>query len=52
MRRSSSISRYDPRFIRRSMKHPAKLMIWGAFGNGKLGRLYFVAKNQKMNAEM
>ena len=27
-------------------------MIWGAFGNGKLGRLYFVAKNQKMNAEM
>ena len=27
-------------------------MIWAAFGNGRLGRLYFVAKNQKMNADM
>ena len=52
VRRSSSVSRYDPRFIRRSVKHPPKLMIWAGFGNGKLGRLYFVAKNQKMNAEM
>ena len=52
VRRSSTISRYDPRMIRRSVKHPQKIMIWGSFGNGKLGRLYFVAKNQKMNAEM
>ena len=52
VRRSSSINRYHPLFIRRSMKHPQKLMIWAAFGNGKVGRLYFVAKNQKMNAEM
>ena len=27
-------------------------MIWGVFGDGKLGRLYLVEKNQKMNAEM
>lgn len=52
VRRSSDDSRYDPRFIRRSVKHPPKLMIWGCFGNGKLGKLYFVDKNQKMNAEM
>ena len=39
VRRSSSVSRYDPRFIRRSVKHPPKLMIWGCFGNGKLGKL-------------
>ena len=52
VRRSSSIARYDPRFIRRSVKHPSKLMIWASFGNGKLGRLHFVPHNQKMNAEM
>ena len=52
VRRSDTMSRYDPRFIRRTVKHPPKLMIWAAFGNGKLGRLYFVEKNAKMNAEM
>ena len=29
-----------------------KLMIWTAFGNSKLGSLYFVKPNAKMNAEM
>ena len=38
VRRSSSISRYDPRFIRRSVKFPPKIMIWAAIGNGKVGR--------------
>ena len=50
IRRSSTVSRYASGFIRRTQKHPAKLMIWGAFGNGKLGDLYFVEHNQKMNA--
>ena len=52
VRRSSSISRYDPLFIRRSVKFPQKLMIWAAIGNGKVGRLYFVAGNQKVNSEI
>ena len=52
VRRSSSVSRYDPRFIRRSVKHPPKLMIWAAIGNGKVGSIYFVAPNEKMNAAM
>ena len=52
VRRSSSISQYNPRFIRRSVKHPQKIMVWGCFGNGKLGQLYLVEKNQKMNTEM
>ena len=46
------MSRYDLRFVCRSLKHPPKLMVWGAFGNGKIARLYFVAHNQKMNAAM
>ena len=51
-RRSSSVSRYDPRFIRRSVKHPPKLMIWAAIGNGKVVSIHFVAPNEKMNAAM
>ena len=52
VRRSSSVSRYHPNFIVRTTKHPPKLMVWAAFGNSKLGRLYFVEKNAKMNAAM
>ena len=52
VRRSSSISRYHPNFVIRTLKHPPKLMIWAAFGNSKLGRLFFVEQNAKMNAAM
>ena len=48
----SSISQYHPNFIMRTVKHPPKLMILAAFGNGKLGDLYFVEQNAKMNAKM
>ena len=51
-RRPSSISRYHPRFVMRTVKHPPKLMIWASFGDGKLGDLYFVEPNAKMNAQM
>ena len=49
--RSSTLSCYDPSVIRRTVKYPPKLMIWAAFGNGKLGCLNFVEKNAKMNEE-
>ena len=52
VRRTSFFSRYDPNFILRSVKFPPKLMIWGSFGNGRLGDIYFVQKNEKMNAQM
>ena len=52
VRRPNTISRYDPNFVICTVKHPPKLMIWGAFGNSKLGRLYFVEHNAKMNAAM
>jgi len=36
--------RLRPGFTVRTVKHPAKLMIWGCFGNGKVGGLYPVAE--------
>ena len=32
--------RLRPGFTVRTVKHPAKLMLWGCFGNGKVGGLY------------
>ena len=52
VRRPSTTARFDASVLRRSVKHPPKLMIWGAFGNGKLGRVYFCRPNSRMNAEM
>ena len=52
VRRPSSVSRYHPTCVMRTVKHPPKLMIWASFGNGKLGELYFVEPNSKMNAKM
>ena len=42
VRRSSEDDRFDPKFIRKTVKHPLKLMVWGCFGNGKLGDLVIV----------
>ena len=52
VQRPSDVSRYHPSFVRCTVKFPPKLMIWGSFGNSRLGSLYFVAQNEKMNAEM
>ena len=52
IRRPSSVSRYHPSFVTRTVKHPPKLMIWASFGNGKLDEIYFVEPNSKMNARM
>ena len=52
VRRHSFMSRYDPKFVLRTIKFPPKLMIWGSFGNSRLGNLYFVEANAKMNAQM
>ena len=52
VRHSSSMSRYDTKFVLQTIKFPPKLMIWGSFGNSRLGNLYFVEANAKMNAQM
>ena len=42
VRRSAEDDRFNPKFIRKTVKHPLKLMVWGCFGNGKLGHLVIV----------
>ena len=51
--RPSSASRYDPKFTVKAMKHPGRVMMWGAF-NGNLGRdgLYFLTKNITMKGSI
>ena len=45
-RRPSTASRYDPKFMVKSVKHPESVMVWGAF-SGNMGRagFYFLPKN-------
>ena len=42
VRRTSRVSRYDSRYIIKTVKHPKSVMVWGDF-NGDKGRegLYF-----------
>lgn len=49
VRRPSSVSRYDPKYTVKTVKHPDSVMVWGAFsGNKGRGGLYFLPKNVTM----
>ncbi|KAG7171938.1 Transposable element Tcb2 transposase-like 2 [Homarus americanus] len=52
VRRPTNTSRYDPRYTINTVKHPASVMVWGAF-SGKRGRagLHFLPKNTTMNSD-
>lgn len=51
VRRPGSVSRYDPRYTVKTVKHPDSVMLWGAFsGNKGRGWLYFLPKNATMKA--
>ncbi|KAG1672327.1 Dihydroorotate dehydrogenase (quinone) [Nymphon striatum] len=51
VRRPTTVSRYDPKYTVKTMKHPASLMVWGGFsGNTGRGGLYFLPVNQTMKA--
>ena len=52
VRRSSAMDAYQAKFLRPTMKHPAKLMVWGSIGNGKLGRLHILPRNTRMNSDL
>ena len=43
------MSRFDPRYTAKTVKHPDSVMVWGAF-SGNCGRagLYFLPKNVTM----
>ena len=42
VRRSIEDDKLDPKFTRKTIKHPLKLMVWGCIGGGKLGDLVIV----------
>ena len=49
VRRPSGVSRYDSRYIIKTVKHPKSVMVWGDFsGNKGRGGLYFFPKNFTM----
>ena len=52
VRRTSGVSRYDSRYIIRTVKHPKSVMVWGDFSEVK-GRegLYFFPKNVTMRGD-
>lgn len=51
VRRPSSVSRYDPHYTVKTVKHPDSVMVWGAFtGHKGSAGLYFLPKNMTMKA--
>ena len=43
VRRPSGVSRYDSRYIIKTVKHPKSVMVWGDFsGDKSRGGLYFL----------
>ena len=52
VRRPSGVSRYDSRYIIKTVKHPKSVMMWGAFsGDNGRGGLYFLPKNVTMRGD-
>nr|CAH7716389.1 unnamed protein product [Callosobruchus chinensis] len=51
LRRPSNVSRYDPKYTIKTVRHPDSVMVWGAF-SGVKGRagLHFLPKGQTMKA--
>ena len=49
VRRPSTVSRFNPKFTVKTVKHPASVMVWGAFSRnmGRTG-LYVLPKNVTM----
>jgi len=52
VRRPTASCRYLSKFTRKTMKHPAAVMVWGCFsGRGGRGSLYFLPSNTTMNGD-
>ena len=52
VRTSLGVSRYDSRYIIKTVKHPTSVMVWGAFSGDKGRRgLYFLPKNVTMRGD-
>ena len=52
VRRPSGVSRYDSRYIIKTVKHPKSVMVWGAFSGDKgIGDLYLLPNNVTMRGD-
>ena len=52
VRRPSRVSRYDSRYIIKTVKHPKSVMVWGNFSGDKgRGGFYFFPKNVTMRGD-
>ena len=52
VRRPSGVSRYDTRYIIKTVKHPKSVMVWGDFSGDKgRGGLYFIPKKVTMRGD-
>ena len=51
VRRSRQQNRYLQKFVQKTVKHPAKLMAWACFGNGKLDDLHILPEKTMMNGQ-
>ena len=50
--RPSGVSRYDSRYIIKTVKHPKSVMVWGDFSGDKgRGGLYFIPKKVTMRGD-
>ena len=48
-RRPQGSDRFSPQFTRKTVKHPAKVMVWGCFSWRGRGALEFLKKGEMMN---
>ena len=51
VRRPQGSDPYNPKFIRRTVKQPDRLMVWGAIGYHAPGNLVILPRNVSMNSE-
>ena len=52
VRRPSGVSRYNSRYIIKTVKHPKSVMVWGDFSGDKgRGGLYFIPKKVTMRGD-
>ncbi|XP_068240528.1 uncharacterized protein [Palaemon carinicauda] len=47
--RPSGSDPHLPQYTSKTVKHPASVMVWGSFGYGGVGELFFLPKNEHMN---
>ncbi len=50
-RRPAGSDRFDPRYTRKSVKHPAKVMVWGCFSWMGRGAIEFLKPREMMNGQ-